>query len=149
MELTMEREKRESHQREQQLQQEKANEAAAMGMKLKKLKTLQEQALGVVDTKVEKEAVSPDAKRAAPSRSSSAGKSRSPSSPTTPARARQMLYWEVMRSKMEQSAAPVKRALVTEAIEKEKERLQKLGSALEREQAELADKARTDRQISK
>ena len=128
---------------EQHLQHEKATEAAAMGMKLKKLKSLQEQALGVVDSKVEKEATSADVTRAAPSRSGSVGKGRSSGSPTT--RARQVLYWEVLRSKMEQSAEPVKRAIVSDAIDKEKERLRKLGSALEREQAELASNSRPNK----
>ena len=109
LELEMERKQAVS----QKLHKEKDEQAAAMMQRLARLKKLQEQALGVGDVTADK---------AVRSRTgTSTGSTSSPSAPSpskggaasdraSPYRARQLLYWEVLRSRMEQSTPPAQKA---------------------------------------
>ena len=115
------------------LEEEKLDEKAQMTLKLDKLKRLQEQALGGVTSRVERKARSRSERSAKGGGGGGGG-----SSPASLGRARprQLLYWEVLKSKLEQSPQKVQKALVSEAIERERSILHSLGEAIEKERVE-------------
>jgi hypothetical protein len=151
------------------LQQEKADEAATMRLKLERLKKLQELALCGVDARVERKADL----EAARSSTEPRGRQRGGGADGVPARragggvgrragggggggggggtehhnpmsasrtrGRQMLYWEVLKTKLAQAPSAAQgSALVAAAIDREKGHLEKYGAAIEREQEALA-----------
>lgn len=124
------------------VEREKADEAAMMKMKLDKLKRLQELALGSVSTSVERATAG-----ALPSASGSgngppklgavvAAQRKSTqqlalgSQPPSRTRGRQLLYWEIVKSKIEQSPPAAQQAMVTAAIDREKGILERYGAAI-------------------